>query len=252
MRGEIASGHASRLTLDDVRALLDEQRHALDRPDRSGETIGLLRKLARESAEASDAFAERLGGTLAEGLAELRAAVDRPRDDALYERLDRIDAALASPDSTLEPLAEVARRLDALEPIKAALDELCSTAAEPAGARFLERLVARSHNQIAERIGELQQAVTGPAAGAEADALAERDARIAELVEQLNARPATTAAPADDRPRPGDTTSFLALVPASDGYRLVALEGTLPAAGDWLAVPDDDRALVVARLGRFA
>ena len=246
--------------------------HLSSKPDRSGELVGLVRRLGRDSAEANEALLERLTATLGElptqdalqaSLAELRQAVDQPRDGAVHERLDRIDAALSARDPEQRTLAELQSRLDslaeelataneaALEPVRASLGELQTIATEPPGARFLERLVARSHNQIAERIGELEHALRGPAAESDTAALAESEARIAELVDQLAAREAVTASePAERRPRPGDAASFLALVPAPDGYRLVALEGTLPAPGEGLDVPEDERTLVVARLGR--
>ena len=246
--------------------------HLSSKPDRSGELVGLVRRLERTTTEANEALLERLTATLGAlptqevlqaSLAELRRAVEEPRDGVLHERLDRIDAALAEPDPSQRSLAELQGRLDslagelaaanaeALEPVRASLDELQTIATEPPGAGFMERLVARSHNQIAERIGELEQSLHGAVPEADSAAVAERDARIADLVEQLQARePAAPHELAPRRPGPGDTASFLALVPATDGYRLVALEGTLPAPGEGLDVPEDDRRLVVARLGR--
>jgi hypothetical protein len=240
--------------------------------DRSGELVGLVRRLGRDAAEANDALAERLTAALGDlptraaleaSLAELSRLVEQPRDGAVHERLDRIDAALAVPDPSVRTIEELQGRLDslvaelasanaaALAPVRAGLDALQATAIEPPGARFLERLVARSHNQIAERIDELQHGLAIATPADDGRAIAERDARIADLVEQLRARESSTPdEPAEQRPRPGDTASFLALVPAPDGYRLVALEGTLPAPGEGLAVPEDERRLVVARLGR--
>ena len=246
--------------------------HLSSKPDRSGELVGLVRRLERTTTEANEALLERLTATLGAlptqevlqaSLAELRRAVEEPRDGVLHERLDRIDAALAEPDPSQRTLAELQGRLDslagelaaasaeALEPVRASLGELQTIATEPPGARFMERLVARSHNQIAERIGELEQSLHGAVPEADSAAVAERDARIADLVEQLQARePAAPHELAPRRPGPGDIASFLALVPATDGYRLVALEGTLPAPGEGLDLPEDDRRLVVVRLGR--
>jgi hypothetical protein len=246
--------------LDELRAAVESARH-----DGVGERLGQLEDAVRAAAEwPAPAADPGFGEELFRRLDDLRAVVEAPRDDS------RLDEVLRRLDGFHGELAARHERLPSEETIRALLDER-ATHSHDRLARIEERLEESQRaasestdasDALAERLGaalaagfaEVHAAIEQPRddRGAIADldaALAERDARIAELVEQLETRPASPT-PTSDRPRPGETTSFVALVPASDGYRLVGLEGMLPAPGDGLEVPDDDRPLVVARLGR--
>jgi hypothetical protein len=104
---------------------------------------------------------------------------------------------------------------------------------DPPGTATLSRLVAQSHNALADRIAAFEHALAGDGA------LVATPPPPAPAVEPV--------APPESGSR-RHPVSFVAVVPSPDGYRLVVLDGLLPEPGSTLEVEGTER--VVAHLGR--
>jgi hypothetical protein len=134
---------------------------------------------------------------------------------ALGERLTRIEATVTD-------------RLDVeqLGRLEELIAELRVALADPPGTATLSRLVAQSHNALADRIAGFEQAVAG-----------------------RNDTPVPAPSPpaeqsAESRSEPA---SFVALVPSPEGYGLAIMDGLLPDPGTTVRVGEADR--IVVRVG---
>ena len=193
-------------------------------------------------------------GELSARLDEIRSALDRDRNAELAAQLERLQdelrGELAGTRERVERLdgelvgrvGELLHRLGGLDEVReglarveqAAADhmsagqverievltaDLRAALADPPGAATLSRLVSQSHNALADRIASFERA--------------------------LESRPDEAAPIPEER----SETSFMAMVPTPEGYRLVSMDGLLPHPGATFAIEGEGRTLEVARLG---
>jgi hypothetical protein len=227
---------------------------------------GNMVRLDEELAARLEQLLERVGGVesvvrdrtvelavtaLGDRVEELRVGLDEPRDVEVRRQLDRLETVLhelpiatqaaASEQRTAlsgvtETVAQLeltlAERMD--EERLARLEELAealhTALADPPGTASLSRLVAQSHNALADRISTFEETLAGDAV------VTVTPSPVVEL---------PMPSPSDSRREPA---SFVALVPSPEGYRLAVLDGLLPEPGDTVLVEGAER--VVARHGR--
>ena len=207
-----------------------------------------LEGLAARLAELGSHLTARLDGIAASRPDDVTPRIDQ-LERSLVSRVDEVGHGLVERIAGIESAISDAPAPESHEGLHRHLAELTTTIAD----RFssLEsRLETRSDDELVARLEELQALVAEQRQPdpVPVEELASRDARIEELTAELAARPLPR--PITPAPRYGEHMSFLAFVHSPDGYRLLSLEGPLPGPGSGVEVADDERRLVVSRLGR--
>ena len=225
---------------------LDEIRAALD-TDRNAELAEQLGRIESELRSGLAPVGAAVGGH-AQQLESLSGTLVR-LDGEVLGRLEQLVERLGG----LETAVGAGSHEGAVAGLEARIDDLRARLDEPRDGDMRAQL-----DRLESAVGELPASareaaeVQGAALGELRDHLGRIDAALADRVETPPA-PATYAEPIQvpdpsPEPEPEGPTSFVALVPSSEGYRLVDVTGLLPGRGGTLEVEGATR--VVARLGR--